>query len=320
MPSCHICRSVDVRPAFDLPEFIVTRCRSCGHGRTVYKRELGDTQARFQGARWTETRGILESVTAAMAELRYADLREFRPGPDVLEVGCGTGEFLAAANSAGHRVTGLDLSEEAVAYVRRRYPGLDVHRATLDADYLRPDSFDVVAAFHVLEHVADPVSLLLQMTRLLRPGGLVYVRVPNLNTWYRHVLGRNWWGFSVEHAGHFTDASLQLALAQAGLQVTVVRSGDSDSRHSMWPVVPFLLRRGAALRTVGDALRPAAPASSPTLSWVPDRTRFAVKRRLIVGFLAYRRAATAVLVPLSRIQIQRGGGPELLAVGRKPGP
>jgi len=162
----------------------------------------------------------MESVTTAMASLRYADLRGFRPGPDVLEVGCGTGEFLAAASDAGHRVTGLDLSQEAVTYARRRHPGLDVRCATLDSDDLRPESFDVVAGFHVLEHVADPVGLLRQMTRLLRPGGLVYVRVPNLDTWFRHVLGRNWWGFSVEHAGHFTDASLRLALAQAGLQVT----------------------------------------------------------------------------------------------------
>jgi len=76
----------------------------------------------------------------------------------------------------GHRVTGLDLSQQAVAYVRHRYPGIDVRCATLDSGGLCPESFDVVAGFHVLEHVTDPVGLLCQMTHLVRPGGLVYPR------------------------------------------------------------------------------------------------------------------------------------------------
>jgi 2-polyprenyl-3-methyl-5-hydroxy-6-metoxy-1,4-benzoquinol methylase len=303
---------------FDLTEFIVARCGDCGHGKTIYKQKLDDAQARFQGARWTETRGILESVTSAMANLRYRDLCEFGPGRAVLEVGCGTGEFLAAAQSAGHRVTGLDLSEEAVTYVKRRHPDLDVRCATLDSDDLPGGSFDVVAAFHVLEHVSDSVDLLRQMTRLLRPGGLLYVRVPNLNSWYRRVLGRNWWGFSVEHAAHFTDISLRLALAEAGLQVLAVRSGDSDRQHSMWPILPLLLRRGVVLRALGDALQPPTEEGANGGLRISNGTRIAVKRNLITGYLIYRRSVTRMLAPVSRIQLERGGGPELVAIGRKP--
>jgi len=90
----------------------------------------------------------------------------------------------------------------------------------------------------------------------------------------------------------------------------------------MWPVLPLLLRRGAVLRVVGDALRPATPAggpAAPARPRMPDGTRVAVKKRLAAGFLAYRRSATAALAPLSRIQTAHGGGPELLAIGRKPG-
>jgi SAM-dependent methyltransferase len=261
---------------------------------------------------------MLESVTSAMAALRYRDLHEFGPGPDLLEVGCGTGEFLMAAQQAGHRVVGLDLSEEAVTYTRRRRPGLDLRCATLDSNDLHPESFDVVAAFHVVEHVPDPVDLLRQMTRLLRPGGLVYIRVPNLNTWFRRVLGRNWWCFGIEHAAHFTDMSLRFALGQAGLRVVVVRSGDSDLEHSMWPILPLMLGRGAVLRLLGDALQPSAPEDRSGSVRIPPGPRVAIKKRLIAGYLSYRRSATTVLAPLTRLQLQRGGGPELVALGRKP--
>ena len=220
---------------------------------------------------------------STMATLRYRNLQEFDPGLDLLDVGCGTGEFLMAAKQAGHRVVGLDLSEEVITYVKRRHPGLDVRCATLDSSDLHPESIDIVSAFHVVEHVPDPVDLLRQMTRLLRPGGLVYVRVPNLNTWYRRVLGRNWWGFSVEHMSHFTDASLRLAMAEAGLRVVAVRSGDSDLQHSMWPIAPLLLRRrcrpplaqrcAAALLTGRPARRLIGDSGQPTgrRQETPDR-------------------------------------------------
>ena len=220
--ACQICRSPRLRLSYRLPEFTVARCCDCGHGMTIYPKIVTDTQERFQGNRWTESRGMLESVTSAMAARRYGELRAFGPGRDLLEVGCGTGEFLVAARAAGHWVTGLDLSQEAIAYLRCRHPDLDVRCDTVESAALPAGSFDVIAAFHVLEHVADPIGLLRRMRRLLRPSGLVYIRVPNLDTWYRRVLGRDWWGFSVEHVSHFTSSSLSRAFTQAWLDILKV--------------------------------------------------------------------------------------------------
>ncbi len=105
------------------------------------------------------------------------------------------------------------------------------------------------------------IGLLRQMQRLLRPGGLVYIRVPNLDAWYRRVLGRNWWGFSVEHVGHFTGDSISRALAAASLDVLAVRSADSDPQSSMWPIAPLLL--GAGLSCVRSAPLSSRPLATP---------------------------------------------------------
>ena len=314
---CRICANTELRPAFRLTQFVVFTCPACGYGTTVYTSPIDDNQARFQGERWTETRSLLESVTAAMARRRYADLAPFGPGPDLLEIGCGTGEFLSCAQALGHRVTGLDLSHRVVAHVASRYPGMDIRCGTLESTHLAPASFDVIAAFHVLEHVTDPVGLLRQMVSLVRPSGLVYVRVPNLNTWYRHALGSSWWGFSLDHVGHFTAASLRRAMTDAGLTVLTARSADSDPEYSLWPVLPLLYGHGFVLRSLGSALQPAAPDAPPGAGRLSDARRISLKRQLLATYQAYRRAATMMITPLSRLQLARGGGRELLMIGRK---
>ncbi|HVB42314.1 MAG TPA: class I SAM-dependent methyltransferase [Streptosporangiaceae bacterium] len=301
-----------------MPQFVVFTCSRCGYGTTVYTQEIADNQARFEGERWTETRDMLESVQAAMARRRYEDVHPYQPGHELLEVGCGTGEFLSYAREAGHRVTGLDLSQRVAAHVSSRYPGIDVRCGTLDSVSFDCGFFDVVAAFHVLEHVTDPIALLSQMAELVRPGGLVYVRVPNLNTWYRRALGSSWWGFSLDHVGHFTESSLRLALSEAGLRIETLRSADSDPRYSLWPVLPLLYRRGCILRSVGSALQPSADRQAPARVRLSEGTRVAAKRQLLATYQAYRRAATLMLTPFSSLQLERGGGRELLAVGRKP--
>jgi len=317
--SCRVCGSRSLRPAYTLAEFSVANCSRCSHGTTVYRTQITDSQARFNGARWTETRGMLRGVTDAMAERRYDDLRPFHPAADLLEIGCGTGEFLNFAQGSGHRVTGLDTSEQVAAYVSQCY-GIDVRVATLSDSGLAPESFDVVVAFHVLEHVADPVTLLAEMAGILRPNGMVYVRVPNMDSWYRRALGRNWWDFCREHMSHFTGRSLDLALQDAGLKVRVIRSADSDPGHSWWPVLPLLAGHGVLLRSLGSALQPPAGDGPQSVRSGWDSRRAAVKRGLLGAYFGYRRAGSMMLGPMVQMQIRRGGGQELLAVAVKPGP
>jgi len=70
---------------------------------------------------------------------------------------------------------------------------------------------------------------------------------------------------------------------------------------------------------LSDALQPSSPEGRPGGSLgIPDSPRAVVKKRLIAVYLGYRRSATMALAPLTRLQLERGGGPELVALGRKP--
>ncbi|MER5893504.1 methyltransferase domain-containing protein [Streptomyces sp. NPDC001876] len=129
-------------------------------------------------------------------------IAELRPGQAVLDVGCGPGTITAdlAALVAPGRVTAVDTSRDildrAAATATER--GLDnIEFATADVHALDfpDDSFDVVHAHQVLQHVGDPVQALREMRRVCRPGGVVAARDSDYAamTWYPEVPGMEQW-------------------------------------------------------------------------------------------------------------------------------
>ncbi|EFL18570.1 2-heptaprenyl-1,4-naphthoquinone methyltransferase [Streptomyces sp. C] len=129
---------------------------------------------------------------------------ELRPGMRVLDVGCGPGTItadLAELVSPGGHVTAVDAAadvlEQAAAYAAERGLSEAVDFATADVHALRfpDDSFDVVHAHQVLQHVGDPVQALREMRRVCRPGGIVAVRDADYAamTWYPATPGLEEW-------------------------------------------------------------------------------------------------------------------------------
>ncbi|PWJ53705.1 Methyltransferase domain-containing protein [Quadrisphaera granulorum] len=154
----------------------------------------------------TYTHGHAEPVLAShrwrTAENSCAYLLpHLRPGQDLLDLGCGPGTITVdlAERVAPGRVVGLDAAagvlEEASALAERR--GAAVEWVTGDALALpfADASFDVVHAHQVLQHVADPVGVLREMARVLRPGGVLAVRDVDYaaTTWYPAESGLDAW-------------------------------------------------------------------------------------------------------------------------------
>ncbi|MGV9315822.1 methyltransferase domain-containing protein [Streptomyces sp. NPDC003691] len=123
-------------------------------------------------------------------------LDELRPAMRILDIGCGPGTITAdlAALVPGGRVTGVDLAPEIVDRARehaaeRNLANTEFAVADVNALRYEDDSFDVVHAHQVLQHVGDPVGALREMRRVCRPGGLVAVRDSDYGafTWFPAV-------------------------------------------------------------------------------------------------------------------------------------
>jgi len=167
-------------------------------------------------------------------------LEERRPQRGrLLDIGCGTGEFVATAVRRGWRSAGLEISSRAAELALRK--GLDVCCCTLSSAPYRKGSFDVITCLDVLEHVADPLQDLQLIRDLLAAEGLLVVRVPNtifhlIKTRICAAFGVSDVGLQMDyHLNHFTPRTLVEALRRAGLRTLSVEVGAPETiAHASW--------------------------------------------------------------------------------------
>lgn len=151
-------------------------------------------------------------------------------GGRFLDVGCGRGEVVAAAQARGWDAEGCDLSEDFVRYARE-VNGVKAHAATLEQMNYADASFDVVTLVEVIEHLYDPAETVRELRRVVRPGGLVYISTPNeesvyqsLGNFYYKARGLDWvvnlcptW--NLYHIQGFSPRSLRYVLEANNFEI-----------------------------------------------------------------------------------------------------
>ncbi|HXJ82001.1 MAG TPA: class I SAM-dependent methyltransferase [Candidatus Methylomirabilis sp.] len=195
--------------------------------------------AAFQGA----TAGIATRLRARLLlrRLRW-DCPPWTGQGRYLDVGCGSGGSLGAAKALGWRVTGIEMDRAAAERARRFTE--DIHAGDILGVSLPGGSFDVVTAFHVLEHVPDPVAVVRRMLAWLAPGGLAIIEVPNAGGLGASLFGPAWSGLELpRHLCHFTPGTLGRAVEQAGGRI-VWCWHQAKPRYYLWSLGHSLRDRG----------------------------------------------------------------------------
>jgi SAM-dependent methyltransferase len=142
----------------------------------------------------------------------------------LLDVGCATGLFLNAMRGRGWDVHGVELSPYAADYARRTF-GLDVFTGTVQEAAYPNHSFDIVTMWDVLEHVNDPKQTLAEVVRILRPGGMLALSLPDPTCPEARYFGANWIGWDrPRHLHLFTPDILRCYLRDAGFGHIVFES------------------------------------------------------------------------------------------------
>ena len=222
------------------PPLHLTQCRRCG---TVLRNPREAAEAVV--ATYAEEEPPAEAFDTLFAqqrsfyEPRVRLLTKLNDGPgSVLEVGSYIGGFLAASQEAGWKAVGVDVNEHANAYARRRK--LDVVQSSLD-DYADDRAFDVVAIWNCFDQLPEPRATLEKAASLLKPNGLVTLRVPNGECYAAlreraafHALlaHNNLLGFPYRHG--FSERALQQLLADTGFKVGRLRGDTLVSTAGAW--------------------------------------------------------------------------------------
>ena len=139
-------------------------------------------------------------------------------GGRVLDIGCGRGLLLKAFRQRGWDVQGTELSDQAARYARQ-VSQVPVKIGRLEEMGFPDSHFDAVTMWHVLEHVHDPGVALAEVSRILKPGGVALVGVPNFSGLEARLFKDKWFHLDVpRHITHLTKTTLKMALHQNGLQ------------------------------------------------------------------------------------------------------
>lgn len=120
-----------------------------------------------------------------------ADFERLRSTNRLLEVGCGHGIFLERARAARWEVSGVEILPP-IAEIARRVRGLDVRTGDLLQARFDSGTFDVAYMNEVIEHIVDPVELMIEVHRVLRPGGIALLRTGNARSWSARLRGGGW--------------------------------------------------------------------------------------------------------------------------------
>jgi len=328
--ACLICSAARGEQRFVQRGYPVFRCAACGFeyvAPTPSAAELAEYYDRGYAV-------PLERYAAAQARnaTRIAGLERWRPERGrLLEVGASYGHSLALARERGWSVAGVELSPGAAAYAREHF-AVDVFDCDLLDAPLAEGSFDAAIMWHVLEHARDPRRQLLRLAALLKPGGVLGIRVPNIASFGAKVAGQWWpWMCPPAHLWFFSPATLPRLLQACGYEILEVKTlrGDGNNlyQYALMAVGSRLndlrLRLRGHSRAAGRGGGPQTPESRDRSSTRPNAPpapsgllqvwlRLLARAQPITNALA--RGTRPLIEPLEG----RGWGDELLVYARKP--
>lgn len=321
LSACPLCAGARLDHAFTAGRQRLVRCAGCALLMSDPQPSGAELAAiydadYFLGAPTPEGRAQMARLKGATARGYLGDLRRYRGphGGRLLEVGCGTGDFLAEARDAGFDVAGVEVSPDAARVARERV-GADAVRVGELADVAAQlGTFDVCVLWDVLEHARNPLDLLQSVRALLRPGGVLALATPSLDSWSARLLGERWMEVKPEHLFYFDRRTVQGALFRAGFEGVVLRPGfkvlslDYVARHFDRFAVPGFTPLLRLLRRLVPPFlghRPVRVVASGLLAF-SRRAELRELRRLSVVVPAYNESATfdTVLAGLLAKEVQ----------------
>ncbi len=143
----------------------------------------------------------------------------------VLDIGAGTGDFLSLLKTNGWHITGIEPNDKAKKIAISK--GITFASST---EKLQTHSFDVITMWHVLEHVPDVQKQISELKRIVKPGGTIFVAVPNFNSFDAHYYGNFWAAYDVpRHLWHFSKTAIDKLFKVQDLKVVKVLPMKFDS-------------------------------------------------------------------------------------------
>jgi len=191
-----------------------------------------DWKYNYQAGRWSHLKKIVARGVFLLPFRRGAMDERVRflsaiPGGRLLDVGCGSGEWLVFMRNLGWDGDGVDWDQAAVEMARGK--GLKVGCGAVEDQAYPEGCFDAITLNHVIEHVPDPEATLAECARVLKPSGTLVILTPNIDSFGYRVFRENWRGLEPpRHLHLMSPDSIRVLLARVGFPKTQVSTRNSS--------------------------------------------------------------------------------------------
>lgn len=226
---CMVCGNHRHRVAFRKNNIDILECQICGM-IFVHPSPTLVQQKQFYEKKHQE--GTYHVCLSEKGERLKRLLSEYRwkyyvspyltiPAGRLLEIGCSAGYFLEVANSNGWETFGVEISTEAAREAQKIFGDNIVVGDFLELEKVYEDAFfDLVIMFDLIEHVQNPAAMLREVSRILRPKGLIVITTPNIDSIHAKLMGK-YWSYLIpeEHLFYFRPHTIQRLLNAHNLSV-----------------------------------------------------------------------------------------------------
>jgi len=221
--NCNTCESKERSELFKIGEHRIVKCGECN---LVYiENPMTPQQAKnhYEVEYYTGENGVASTSCYGSGEdfrIKEANRRiaGISGAKSLLDVGCGMGFFIKAANERGINAKGIDLSQNAVDYGRSQ--GLDLTQGDLlNMNGLESQSFDVITFWASLEHLYKPRETLKKAYELLAPNGIIIVETGDVDSYLSRLTKNKWRLLQPDHNFYFSSKTLDDVLGRVGFDV-----------------------------------------------------------------------------------------------------
>lgn len=249
--SCPIgCGASLVTTELRLPEGPLRRCTNCGQLLSAASESrYWETMASFNASGFNQPAPHETERRRKVAGRRFKSITRLlgkKPADSrLVDVGCSRGQFVDFAAQAGFAAEGVEPAKHIAATARES--GLNVHTGLLEDQHYPDAVFDVATLFEVVEHLREPLPLLQECRRILKPGGVLVISTGNVASWTVGAMGDRWDYFHIEkdggHISFFNPKSIAILAAVCGFNIERIETSRVKF-HEKGDISPALYTAG----------------------------------------------------------------------------
>lgn len=223
-------------PVEEFGYFQVVKCNQCGivftNPRPTKKEIEKFYSQKYYGEENKRFWALFEKGIELFRDKRIKDIKKFKSGGRILDIGCGRGKMLIKLEKKGWQVYGTELSERSAFFALEKL-GLNIFTGDFIKAGYPSDFFDCITMWHILEHLDDPVAVMKEVHRIIKSDGVLVIAVPNYGGLQAVISRSEWFHLDVpRHYFHYSRSSLKKLLNDFDFTIM-------DEKHFSFEYDPF---------------------------------------------------------------------------------